>query len=70
MRPVTELFAIEPGGQDLRWVGPVHECPFCEFDLFHALVKFEEGAVVFYFLDAVCAKCGSQIKLPTPQDVL
>jgi hypothetical protein len=69
-RPITELFTIEDGGQDLRWVGPVHECPLCEFDLFHVLAKFNEGEVSFYFLDALCAKCGSIVKMPTPEDVV
>jgi DNA-directed RNA polymerase subunit RPC12/RpoP len=69
-KPITDLFRIEEGGQDLRWVGPVHECPYCEFDLFHVLAKFSEGEVAFYFLDAVCARCGSTIKIPTPEDVI
>lgn len=69
-RSVLELFRIEPGGQDLRWVGPVHQCPLCEFDLFHILAKFEDGVVVFYFTDAVCTRCGSTIKAPTPLDLL
>lgn len=69
-KPVLDLFRLEPGGQDLRWVGPVHECPLCEFNLFHVLAKFEEGEVVFYFTDAVCSKCGSTIKAPTPLDLL
>ncbi len=68
-RPVTDLFQIHEGGQDLRWVGPVHECPLCEFDLFHALVKYTDGEVSFYFTDGACAKCGSTVKLPTPLDV-
>lgn len=68
-KPVTDLFAVEPGGQDLRWVGPVHSCPLCEFDLFHILARFSEGAVAFYFTDAICAKCGSTIKAPTPEDL-
>ena len=69
-RPVVEMFNIEPGGQDIRWVGPVHECPMCEFHLFHILAKFDEGNVAFYFTDAICAKCGSYIKAPTPQDLV
>ena len=69
-RPITDLFKIEDGGQDLRWLGAVHECPYCEFDLFHILAKFDEGVVGFYFLDAVCARCGSLIKAPTPEDVV
>jgi hypothetical protein len=70
VKPVTDLFAIEPGGLDYRWLGPVHECPNCEFDLFHLLAKFDEGEVAFYFLDGVCAKCGCTVKLPTPLDLL
>jgi len=69
-KPITELFAVEMSGQDFRWLGPVHECPYCEFDLFHILAKFCEGAVGFYFLDAICAKCGSIVKVPTPEDVI
>lgn len=69
-KPITELFKIEPGGQDLRWVGPVHECPMCEFDLFHILAKFDQGVVSFYFTDAICSRCGSTIKAPTPEDVV
>lgn len=69
-RPVTELFAVAEGGQDVRWVGPTHECPMCEFDLFHILAKFEGGVVVFYFTDAVCARCGSTLKAPCPEDVV
>lgn len=69
-RSVLELFEVEPNGQDLRWVGPVHECPLCEFNLFHILAKFEDGEVVFYFTDAVCSRCGSAIKAPTPLDLL
>lgn len=69
-KPVLELFKVEPNGQDLRWVGPVHQCPLCEFDLFHILAKFDDGAVAFYFLDALCGKCGSIVKVPTPEDVV
>lgn len=68
-KPILDLFRIEPNGQDLRWVGPVHECPLCEFNLFHVLAKFEDGQVVFYFTDAICSRCGSAVKAPTPLDI-
>lgn len=69
-KPAIELFNTQPNGQDLRWVGPVHQCPLCEFDLFHVLAKFEDGEVVFYFTDGMCSRCGSIIKVPTPEDVI
>lgn len=68
-RPITDLFEIEEGGQDLRWVGPVHVCPLCECDLFQVLARFEDGLPVFYFLDGICASCGSTIKVPCPEDL-
>jgi hypothetical protein len=69
-RPITDLFAVQQDGQDLRWLGPVHECPLCECDVFHILARFDEGEVAFYFLDAICAGCGSTLKAPCPEDVI
>lgn len=68
MRPVTDLFTVKEQGLDYRWLGPVHVCPVCEFDLFHVLVRFEDRQPAFYFLDGMCARCNSIVKLPCEAD--
>lgn len=36
----------------------------CGGDLFHMIGSFEDGELVFYFLDGECVNCGSLVTLP------
>lgn len=40
----------------------------CGSELFTAIVSFEYGEIIFYFLDGECVDCGSLVTLPTPID--
>jgi hypothetical protein len=39
----------------------------CGGDLFHMIGAFEEGELIFYFLDGECVNCGSLVTLPYPK---
>lgn len=55
------------GSMDLREMGPTREC-VCGTGLWRILGSFDEdGDLSFYFLDVVCASCGSVAKAPTPE---
>lgn len=54
------------GAMDLREMGPTREC-VCGTGLWRILGSFDDdGDLSFYFLDVVCASCGSVAKAPTP----
>jgi len=36
----------------------------CGSDLFHMIGSFEDGELIFYFLDGECVNCGSLVTLP------
>ena len=36
----------------------------CGGDLFHMIGSFEDGELIFYFLDGECVNCGSLVTLP------
>lgn len=63
-KSITELIREVPKGTDYQFVGPTHECP-CGTDLFIVLATFEDGEISTYFTDALCALCGSDLRLPT-----
>jgi hypothetical protein len=54
-------------GSDYRFLGPLSEC-LCGCDLLHIIGKFEEGLVVYYWTDVVCAACGSILTIRTEID--
>ncbi len=68
-RPVHELFFVDKTGLDLRDMGPLHTC-VCGSDLWHVLARFEEGVIVYYYLDMKCSDCGALAKAPTEIDGL
>ena len=64
---IAELFQVEPGGDDLLWAGPTHEC-LCGNSVFHVLAWFSDYEIHGYMTEAVCAFCGSSLRVPTPLD--
>lgn len=64
---IAELFQVEPGGEDLLWAGPTHAC-LCGNSVFHVLAWFSDYELQGYMTEAVCAFCGSSLRVPTPLD--
>lgn len=68
MKPISEL---KPDGTkpvfDLKGI-PTHVC-VCGCKIFNLKVMFEDNEISMYFLDMVCASCGSQATAPTPKDL-
>lgn len=68
--PIWKLLYGDERGADMRAMGPTRECA-CGCDLWRALVQWdEEGEVSFWFLDVVCASCGTLATALTPLDVM
>lgn len=66
-KPIYNLFSTEPSGADLRDWGPLHTC-ICGSDLWHTLMRFEDNAPAFYFLEMLCVSCGALATAPTEID--
>lgn len=69
LSPIQLLLELEPGGSDLRFMGPTSEC-VCGSSLWHIVCWFdqEEREVGGRFLEMACVECGSICKSPTPID--
>ena len=46
----------------------LHECPVCESDIWLIKAMFDDYELSMYFLDMVCASCGTFAQAPTPLD--
>jgi hypothetical protein len=66
MKPINELKPDYKMAMDYRGT-PTEVCP-CGSDLWNVKCKFNEGTIVFYFLDMECAFCGSLATAPTEVD--
>lgn len=54
---------------DQTWKDTVVKQCICGCDQFWVLTKFDDdGSIGGYFLDIICAMCGSWYKAPTPED--
>jgi hypothetical protein len=69
LSPIHLLLKLEPGGSDLRFLGPTTECA-CGSELWHIVCWFDpdEREVGGRFLEMACVHCGSICKSPTPID--
>jgi len=53
-------------GMDLRGT-PTHQC-ICGSNIWYVKAAFENYEIATYFLDMICATCGSLATAPTPVD--
>jgi hypothetical protein len=67
-KEIKDLFKKDYSkAMDLRG-NSIGDICLCGSRLFTAVVAFEAGEIVFYFLDGECVDCGSLVTLPTPMD--
>jgi hypothetical protein len=65
---ISDLKTDYKEATDVRFAGPIHECPICESNLWNVKCTFAEYTIAMYYLDMECAICGTKAIAPTPID--